>query len=41
MEQQSQPEARQFLASLLKYVGSAKFQPANSVSSSLLQGMFK
>jgi len=41
MEQQNQPEARQFLASLLKYAGSEKFQPAHAVSASHLQGMFK
>jgi hypothetical protein len=41
MDQQGQPEARQFLTSLLKYAGSEKFQPATSVSISHLQGTFK
>lgn len=41
LEQQDRPEVRQFLASLLKYAGSEKFQPADEVSVSLLQGMFK
>lgn len=41
MAQQDHPEARQFLASLVKYAGSEKFQPAHAVPVSLLQGMFK
>jgi hypothetical protein len=41
MDQQNKPEARQFLASLLKYAGSEKFQPAIAVSASHLQGLFK
>ncbi len=41
LDQQDRPEVRQFLASLLKYAGSEKFQPTHEVSVSLLQGMFK